>query len=527
MTDLELQSEIFEKKLSRRQLMDYVPGQPAQYKICVYRNHSFELIEHTLPIYLDYAGIGAEFVYSDYDDSLSFLELPDADMLILWLDMERYKTDDPAGFINSRISYLLSVFKKPVLLVTAGGSLAPDGRVLYFDAGAFLAEKFGEKAFDLRMEPFTGTRLSQNAISETARKLGLLYIPALLKPSLKAVVVDMDNTLYSGVLGEDGIDGIKLTDGHAALQKRLKKMAEQGFFLCAASKNEESDVLEMLENRADFPLKKSDFTKLCISWQSKADSIKQIAEFLNVGVDSLLFIDDNIGEISSVRSIYPGVHCIRAYEDAALTECVLENYPGTLKFASTAEDSLRNSDVNANAQRAELQNSMSHEDYLRSLEATLRFSIDDEERAQRVYELSNKTNQFIFNYKRYTRTQVDDLIASPDSCIVTVSLSDRLSDSGLIGVCVGTKTGDHIDIEECFVSCRALGRGLDEAIVLGAISEVCRRLGSDRVRVMFREGERNAPAKAFAEKNLSGYLNAAEKFEYTFPDKLIRVIRED
>ena len=262
MTDLELQSEIFEKKLSRRQLMDYVPGQPAQYKICVYRNHSFELIEHTLPIYLDYAGIGVEFVYSDYDDSLSFLELPDADMLILWLDMERYKTDDPAGFINSRISYLLSVFKKPVLLVTVGGSLTSDGRVLYFDAGAFLAEKFGEKAFDLRMEPFTGTRLSQNAISETARKLGLLYIPALLKPSLKAVVVDMDNTLYSGVLGEDGIDGIKLTDGHAALQKRLKKMAKQGFFLCAASKNEESDVLEMLGKRADFPLKKSDFTIL-------------------------------------------------------------------------------------------------------------------------------------------------------------------------------------------------------------------------------------------------------------------------
>ena len=145
MTDLELQSEIFEKKLSRRQLMDYVPGQPAQYKICVYRNHSFELIEHTLPIYLDYAGIGVEFVYSDYDDSLSFLELPDADMLILWLDMERYKTDDPAGFINSRISYLLSVFKKPVLLVTVGGSLTSDGRVLYFDAARFLRKNSAKR----------------------------------------------------------------------------------------------------------------------------------------------------------------------------------------------------------------------------------------------------------------------------------------------------------------------------------------------------------------------------------------------
>lgn len=527
MTELELQSEIFEKKLSRRQLMDYASSYSAQYKICVYRNHSFELIEHTLPIYLDYAGIGAEFVYSDYDDSLSFLELPNADMLILWLDLERYKTDDTAGFINSRIGYLISVFKKPVLLVTVGGELTPDSRVLYFDAGAFIAEKFGEKAFDLRMEPFTGTRLSQNAISEIARKLGLLYIPALLKPSLKAVVVDMDNTLYSGVLGEDGIDGIKLTDGHIALQNHLKKMSEQGFFLCAASKNEEADVLEMLEKRTDFPLRKKDFTKLCISWQSKADSIKQIAEFLNVGFDSLLFIDDNIGEISSVKSRYPSVHCIRAYDDAALTESVLENYPGTFKFASTAEDSLRNSDVNANAKRSELQNSMSHEDYLRSLEATLRFSIDDKERAQRVYELANKTNQFIFNYKRYTRTQVDDLIASPDSCIVTVSLSDRLSDSGLIGVCVGTKVGDHLEIEECFVSCRALGRGLDEAIVLGAIAEVCHRLEMDKVHVMFRNGERNAPAKAFAEKNLSGYLDTAEKFEYTFPDELIRVITED
>lgn len=527
MTELELQSEIFEKKLSRRQLMDYTPNQQAQYKICVYRNHSFELIEHTIPIYLDYSGIGAEFIYSDYDDSLSFLDLPDADMLILWLDLERYKAADTAGFINGRISYLLSVFKKPVLLVTVGGRLAPDKRVLYFDADTFLNEKFGDKAFDLRMEPFTGTRLGQNAISETARKLGLLYIPALLKASIKAVVVDMDNTLYSGVLGEDGTDGIKLTEGHAALQKRLKQMSEQGFFLCAASKNDESDVLEMLEKRTDFPLRKEDFTKLCISWQSKADSIKQIAEFLNVGVDSLLFIDDNIGEINSVKSRYPSVHCIRAYDDAALTEYVLENYPGTLKFSSTAEDSLRNSDVNANAQRSELQNSMSHEDYLRSLEATLRFSVDNKERAQRVYELANKTNQFIFNYKRYTRTQVDDLIADNDSCIVTVSLSDRLSDSGLIGVCVGSLRGDHIEIEECFVSCRALGRGLDEAIVLGAISEVCRRLGKNKVEVMFRNGERNAPAKLFVEKNLSGYLGRAEEFEYTFPEQLFRVIRED
>ena len=527
MKELELQSEIFENKLSRRQLMDYVPSQTAQYKICIYRNHSFELIEHTLPIYLDYSGIGARFIYSDYDDSLSFLNLPDADMLILWLDMERYKSDDAAQFINNRILYLLSVFKKPVLLVTIGNSLTPDKRVLYFDANAFLTEKFGDKAFDIRMEPFTGTRLSRNAISETAKKLGLLYIPALLKPSLKAVIVDMDNTLYNGVLGEDGIDGVTLTTGHAILQNHLKEMSRQGFFLCAASKNEESDVLELLEKRTDFPLKKEDFTKLCISWQSKADSIKQIAEFLNVGFDSLLFIDDNIGEISSVKSRYPSVHCIKAYEDAMLTDCVLKNYPGTLKSALTTEDSLRNSDVNANTQRTELQNSMSHEDYLRSIEATLRFSIDDENRAQRVYELSNKTNQFIFNYKRYTRTQVDDLIASPDSCIVTVSLSDRLSDSGLIGVCVGTKVGDYVDIEECFVSCRALGRGLDETIVLGAISEVCRRLGSDKIHVMFRNGERNTPAKAFAEKNLSGYLNTAEKFEYKFPDKLIRIITED
>lgn len=521
----ELQSLIFEQKLSRRQLLDHKPICPAAYKICVYRNHSFELVEHTISLYLDYAGLGAQFVYSDYDDSLSFLELPEADMLILWLDLTRYHSDDIAGFIRERLKFLNSVFKKPVLFVPFGGAVPDISGCVCFEADS-LKSQLGEKYTDLRMEPFTGTKLSQTALSQLAMELGLRYIPAFLRPALKAVVVDMDNTLYKGVLGEDGIDGVELTDGHRKLQQHLKELAGKGFFLCAASKNEESDVLELLKKRSDFPLKQEDFTRMCISWQDKSESISSIAAFLNISTDAVLFIDDNPGELNSVKLKLPKVHCLRAYDDAELTDRVLSYYPGMMKLGKTAEDALRSVDAGANAQREAMREQMSPEDYLKSLNIVLTFAKGNSETAHRICELANKTNQFIFNYKRYSQTETDDMLSSDECCVVTASLSDKLSDSGIIGVCFVRKAEGFVQVEECFVSCRALGRGIDEAIVLGMISEACRHLGENRVKVLFREGERNAPAKAFFESRLAAFADTPAEFHYEFPENTITVIKE-
>lgn len=522
---MDLQSFIFEQKPTRKQLLDYKSTVEKRFKVCVYRNHSFEFVENTISAYLDYAGIGVDFVYSDYDDSLTFLSIPDdSDMIILWLDISRYKNENVSDFINTRLKYLSEIFAKPILFVPFGKDIVIDNKYVVIYSMEDIQKELGNKMVDLRMEPFTGTKMSASAVSMAARQLGLVYIPALLMPSLKAVVVDLDNTLYKGVLGEDRFDGIELTDGHKLLQEKLHQLSQQGYFICVASKNDERDVLELFEKRNDFPLKKEDLSKLCVSWESKASSIGEIAAYLNIGVDSILFIDDNYGEINSVCVQFPSIHTIRAYDDAELTLKVLESFPRMKKFGEQREDNLRKNDIIANEKRRILKETLSGDEYIKSLGMKLTYSVDCNENASRVAELANKTNQFIFNYKRYTLSEIEEMIKSDNACVISISLSDNLSDSGIIGVCCAKSIDNIVKIEECYVSCRALGRGIDECIVLGAIKIACDKFSCNKVNVCFKKGERNLPAENFVTKN----FGSAEKievngFSYDFPDNIIDI----
>lgn len=522
---IELQRLIFDQKLSRKQLLEYQSILKKQFKICVYRNHSFELVEHTLPLYLDYAGIGAEFVYSDYDDSLSFFNLPqDADMMIIWLDMGRYKTDNISAFLRERFAFLRSIYLNPVLFVPFDWKRDIGiENIVTCNMDEMLTE-LGERKMDLRMEKFTGTRMSASAISLASKILGLKYIPSLLLPSLKAIVVDLDNTLYKGVLGEDGINGVELTQGHIALQKKLHQLAEEGFFICIASKNEERDVVELFQQRKDFPFQLEDCSKLCVSWDSKANSIGEIATFLNIGIDSILFIDDNLGEINFVANVHNRVHMLHAYDDAFKTLEVLEFYPRLNRYISQKEDALRKDDVIANEKRKELQQSMSSDDYIKSLDMKLDFDLNNEQTISRVAELANKTNQFIFNYKRYQQAEVEQLLSSKNGLVITISLADKLSESGIIGVCCAVLKDDYVEIEECFVSCRALGRGIDECIVLGAIDLVCNYFNTKRVKICFQKGERNTPAERFVMEHFEKAETVLlEEFSYEFPKHLVTI----
>ncbi|MEG7382016.1 HAD-IIIC family phosphatase, partial [Bacillus subtilis] len=133
------------------------------------------------------------------------------------------------------------------------------------------------------------------------------------------MIVDLDNTLYKGVLGEDGVQGVELTQGHIVLQRHLKLFSQQGLFLGIASKNDEIDVRKLLEERVDFVLKPDDFAYIKASWNDKAESIQEIADLLNIHSSSLLFIDDNLGEIVSVLERHPDIKTIWAQDDAEIT----------------------------------------------------------------------------------------------------------------------------------------------------------------------------------------------------------------
>ena len=224
--NLELQKMIFEKQVNRRDLLSYKCVEPKTLHIQVFRNHSFELVEHTIGMYLDYSQIGVVFEYSGYDDSLTFNELnKEADLLIIWIDTKRYNSSINE-FLNDRIKYLKEIYNKPVLIIPYGEILNINSSSVFVYNLNKLEETMGESFIDERAKDATGTALSHKALMAISRELGLKILPALLKPALKAVIVDFDNTIYKGVLGEDGINGVELTEGHKALQEKLKSLSK-------------------------------------------------------------------------------------------------------------------------------------------------------------------------------------------------------------------------------------------------------------------------------------------------------------
>ncbi|MBQ3034620.1 MAG: HAD-IIIC family phosphatase [Alphaproteobacteria bacterium] len=525
-----MQNFIFENKLTRNELLNYSSKSEnnKKFKISIYRNHSFELVENTIVPFLDYANIQADFIYSDYDDSLSFLNLDlNSDLVILWLDFTRYNNEKIDEFIQERVKYLTGIYSKKILFVPFESNLKIENNSIINYNLSKIKENLGERYLDLRLEKFSGTKLSPKALIEISKDLGLNYIPSILLPNIKALVFDLDNTLYKGVLGEDGINGVELTPEHKKLQEHIVELSKQGFFICLASKNEEDDVLKMFEERKDFPLQLKHIAKHYISWEEKSNAVTEIAKFLNIGIDSILFVDDNMGEIISMLNIHPQIKYILAKDNADITLEILKNYPTMLKLNIKDEDKIRAKDTQANEQRQLLKQTLSKEEYIKSLEIKLTYSINKKDQIARISELANKTNQFICNYKRYSESEIENLMNNKNSIVISTKLEDKLSDSGIIGVCVLKNNENHLEMEECFISCRALGRGIDDNIVFFPIKLALDKFNKTNLKIDFQIGERNKPAQNFLEENLADFINKISLFNKEINQNLVTIKIEE
>jgi FkbH-like protein len=519
---IELQRLIFESRPSRQFLLSCRPPDlENRFSVQVFRNHSFEPIERLMGLYLDYAGLAIDFNYSGYDDSFSFTTLdPDCDAILIWVDAKRYADSGFAKFLSDRVTSLRTRFLGQILLACFGFDIrqvaqdnAEFSRLMIYDFSG-VTNIIGENMEDSRLAAFTGTSLSVEACMYLSRDFGLKYLPALLRTPLKCIVVDLDNTLYDGVLGEDGVHGVQLTPGHTRLQNLLKDLGEQGFFLCISSKNDIVDVDALFETRTDFPLGLKDFSLVSANWNEKSIALHDIASRLNIGLDSILFIDDNIGELHMASIAHPSIKLILANSNAGITADILSNFPNLFKTNFTNEDKLRKSDLQSNEARLKLRASLSSADYLESLRTKVEFSCNNPEHTARVAELSRKTNQFIFSFARYSDAKLALAIRLANYAIVSISLSDALSDSGIIGAVVLERRDDTCTLVEAFVSCRALGRGLDKALIFGAIQAGLNHLNNWTLKVNFTRGDRNTPAENFVKEHLDCFTIRPKCFSY-------------
>ncbi len=195
--------------------------------------------------------------------------------------------------------------------------------------------------FDDRAARAKGTRLSNSACIEMARSLGLVRLPSVLLPRIKAIALDLDNTLYDGVLGEDGVEGVRVSAAHEVIYRELLRLRDEGVFLAILSKNDERDFISLCEKRADFLLKPTHFSAISIGWHPKPEGVVQIAEQLRIGVDSILVVDDNVGEIAQIHAAHTW------NTNSALTECHfktlfwLRHYPALNGYRPNSATALR------------------------------------------------------------------------------------------------------------------------------------------------------------------------------------------
>lgn len=511
----EWQRALFADEPRRVELLKLEPVWPCRpFRLRVHRNQAFEFIATVLSRFLAFAARDPKIAYSDYDDSLVMRVDGAADVELVWMDFERYRERlTPAAlvsWIQERVQSLRTQTDSPILIADCP---APNGTATELNEGlrrlaqqlpgvrlvpiSQIAAQLGARTFDPRASKVTGMPYSDVACVLFARALGLVWLPAVLASRLKAIVLDLDNTLYSGVLGEDGPAGVKLSPDHLKLQRNLLRLRDEGVFLALASRNEPSDVERLFAERLDFPVRLEHFSAQSIAFRSKPAGVLEIAAALRISPDSMLFVDDNPGEIAAVAGEVPGISVLHAL-DAAVAARAVEMYPGLHGYPAGGENLWRVGDLAAAGKRAEAARAaQSPEEYLRSLEVVLTFATDAPEHLSRIAELSNKTNQFNTSFLRLSEAQVARRIHDPACRTISIALRDRLSDSGIVGVVFTRRDGATLLVEEIAVSCRALGRNIEHAMVTEALRRALQDLPAREVHFAFREGPRNGPARAF------------------------------
>jgi FkbH-like protein len=359
--------------------------------------------------------------------------------------------------------------------------------VRWIEMAGVIAEVGRRAAFDARFHLRNAAPYSPALLDEWARQVTAVS-RAWGTRFHKALVLDCDNTLWGGVVGEDLVTGVKLS-AHAypgnvfhRAQAEFQALQRQGVLLCLASKNEPADVAAMFETHPEMVLKSGDIILSEVSWSDKVASLKRIAATLNIGLDSLVFVDDSEFECEAVRSQLPEVTVFQAPARPADYPAVIARIKDLFLAGGAATDGAeKTAQYRQRAEAlAEQGRFASQEEYLASLGLRVTLARDDAACVARIGELSQKSNQFNLTTVRYGPAEIERLMADPDAAVWALDVADKFGAAGLTGVVVMRFAGEVAEVESCFMSCRVLGRGVEfsiwPAILADAAARGCRTL---------------------------------------------------
>jgi FkbH-like protein len=401
------------------------------------------------------------------------------------------------------------------------GDLVPPGVHLIDTAG--LAARHGiTRWHDARLWYEAKQPVSLDLTTEYVQTVAAV-IAGTLGGSRKCLVLDLDDTLWGGVIGDVGLAGIELGEGNPrgeafkSFQQYLRALRERGVLLAVCSKNEPDNARLPFEQHAETVLRLADFATFRASWDPKADNIRAIAADLDLGLDALVFVDDNPAERELVRQVLPEVAVIELPDDPADYASAVEASRWLEVPRVTGDDRARASQYQSRAEARALAETMDLSDFLGSLEMRARVEPIDDRSLARATQLINKTNQFNLTTRRLTEGAVGALARNPGVCTRTVRLSDRFGDHGLISVLIATRHGDVVEIDDWLMSCRVLKRGV-ERMLLGELVAWASAHGVRELRGRFVPTGRNELVRAlFDELGFERSSESENETHYRLP----------
>lgn len=357
------------------------------------------------------------------------------------------------------------------------------------------------------------------------------HLPALAKEWMKflhplsgqiakVLAVDLDNTLWGGVIGEDGMTGIQIGPEHPgahyqAVQRTLLDLKARGVVLAVCSKNNPADALEAIDRHPGMLLRSSDFAVLRMNWEEKAANLQLIARELNVGIDAVALLDDNPAERRWVRSQLPQCPVLELPADCAGYARAIRDWPVFERLRLTNEDLVRTESYTQDRQRHDLMSDAATlEDFYRQLKIVVSIEPMSPATLARVAQLTQKTNQFNLTTKRYTEQQLTELSSSHEWRIYTLSSSDRFGPNGLVALAIvqAPPPGREWEIDTLLMSCRVIGRTIETAL-LAALCEAARSAGATTISGWFIPTIKNAPAAGLYESH--GFTKVASDGDRT------------
>ena len=385
-------------------------------------------------------------------------------------------------------------------------SLAADHpRVQLFDLAGAMARIGSDQGLDRRMFHVAKVGWTERLMADMGDVFAR-HLIAITGAARKCLVLDADNTLWGGVLGEDGPWGIKIGPGDPAgeafmaFQRRIKALKDRGVLLALCSKNNPLEIDDLFEQRTDMPLKRGDFSAFAVGWNAKSQGLMGIARDLNIGLDALVFLDDNPAEIEHMRAALPMVEAVMLSADIASYEALLDRLPWFEKSRLTAEDTRKSAQyAEAAAREAALVEAPNGLSYLGGLGIELEVRDAEPRDLPRLHQLFTKTNQFNVTTIRYTLGELEEMIEANDICLEVAFMRDRFGDMGMIAAIITQMAStERWRVDSFVMSCRAMGRGAETAI-LRRVQDRLARTGADAdLLAEYRPTARNAPvAKLF------------------------------